>query len=434
MIAGKVHVLVHRFKHGFRSLLPVLILLMYTVVGAIIFWLIEGPNEEYELGKMKWEREKLLEDTAFKLNTIKSMTPLQAYNHTVATLVQYREKLGVPAVNQTKWTIWGSVYFAMTVYTTIGYGNIVPITTTGRVLTIIYALIGIPLALIALIAMGGLFARICLVVWRLLGRMLGCFSKKLERKMTIATESDQQRERQTRSRSADDGSVQSDSDADNDELLQFPVWFLIAVTIIWILLCAYLFLLWEDTWDYGLSLYFVLISFLTIGFGDVIPSKSNYIILVGIMLLLGLALVSTMLTIIQKQIHALADDVKGTIDKDYQQALEELGEEEGAAGPIEPIDGKEQETATANGRALRAVDFEKGAGGKRDKKADKRSLDAVVARMPWRSRILYHVMPADNRKQLVKHVNKRQRVGVKWVQTDQWLLDSVVPVHQNANF
>jgi hypothetical protein len=34
---------------------------MYTVVGAIIFWLIEGPNEEYELGKMKWEREKLLE-------------------------------------------------------------------------------------------------------------------------------------------------------------------------------------------------------------------------------------------------------------------------------------------------------------------------------------------------------------------------------------
>lgn len=37
-----------------------------------------------------------------------------------------------------------------------------------------------------------------------------------------------------------------------------------------------------------------------------IPSKSNYIILVGILLLVGLALVSTILTIIQKQIEALA--------------------------------------------------------------------------------------------------------------------------------
>jgi hypothetical protein len=39
--------------------------------------------------------------------------------------------------------------------------------------------------LIALIALGGLFARLCLLTWRLLGRMLGCFSKKLERKVKI---------------------------------------------------------------------------------------------------------------------------------------------------------------------------------------------------------------------------------------------------------
>ena len=57
--------------------LPVLILLLYTVIGAIIFWLIEGPNEKYELEQLRREREKLLEDTAFRLNTIKSMTPLQ---------------------------------------------------------------------------------------------------------------------------------------------------------------------------------------------------------------------------------------------------------------------------------------------------------------------------------------------------------------------
>lgn len=47
---------------------------------------------------------------------------------------------------------------------------------------------------------------------------------------------------------------------------------------------------------------------------------------VGIMILIGLALVSTMLTIIQKQIHALADNMKDTIDKDYQAALEVQGQ------------------------------------------------------------------------------------------------------------
>ncbi|CAK5090368.1 unnamed protein product [Meloidogyne enterolobii] len=90
--------------------------------------LIEGPNEEFELNKLKTQRELLL----------------KAYNHTINTLIYYREKLGVHEINlnETKWTIWGSIYFSMTVYTTIGYGNIVPITTTGRILTIIYALIG----------------------------------------------------------------------------------------------------------------------------------------------------------------------------------------------------------------------------------------------------------------------------------------------------
>lgn len=59
----------------------------------------------------------------------------------------------------------------------------------------------------------------------------------------------------------------TDSENQNEEFLEFPVGFLITLTILYIFFCAYIFLIWEETWDYGLSLYFVLISFTTIGFG-----------------------------------------------------------------------------------------------------------------------------------------------------------------------
>lgn len=114
------------------------------------------------------------------------MSPIQAYNHTIETLINYRNKLGVNEVNlnETRWNFYGALYYSMTIYTTIGYGNITPHTTTGRVLTILYAFIGIPLALISLIALGALFAKICMILWNFLVRTFGCFSKDLEKKVS----------------------------------------------------------------------------------------------------------------------------------------------------------------------------------------------------------------------------------------------------------
>ena len=42
-----------------------------------------------------------------------------------------------------------------------------------------------------------------------------------------------------------------DKDDSSEDLLRFPLSLLLALTIGWVLLCAYIFTCWEPQWDYG---------------------------------------------------------------------------------------------------------------------------------------------------------------------------------------
>lgn len=57
-----------------------------------------------------------------------------------------------------RWSILQAVFFSSTVLTTIGYGNIVPVTIAGRAFCICFALIGIPFTLTVIADWGRLFA------------------------------------------------------------------------------------------------------------------------------------------------------------------------------------------------------------------------------------------------------------------------------------
>ncbi|XP_015429603.1 PREDICTED: potassium channel subfamily K member 18-like [Dufourea novaeangliae] len=58
-----------------------------------------------------------------------------------------------------RWTFSGSLLYSLTLITTIGYGSVAPRTIWGRLITIVYALAGIPLMLVYLSTVGDVLAR-----------------------------------------------------------------------------------------------------------------------------------------------------------------------------------------------------------------------------------------------------------------------------------
>eukprot|EP00057_Strongylocentrotus_purpuratus_P031485 XP_784780.1 PREDICTED: TWiK family of potassium channels protein 7-like [Strongylocentrotus purpuratus] len=64
------------------------------------------------------------------------------------------------------WNLSSAMLFSMTTITTIGYGDIAPETTGGRIFCIFYCIVGIPLALLCLANIGNLLARLTLKTCR----------------------------------------------------------------------------------------------------------------------------------------------------------------------------------------------------------------------------------------------------------------------------
>ncbi|KAL3086118.1 hypothetical protein niasHS_009688 [Heterodera schachtii] len=182
------------------------------------------------------------------------------------------------------WTFSTAVFFSVTLVSTIGYGNPVPVTRLGRIACISFSLFGIPLTLVTIADLGKFLSEH--LVW-LYGKYL-CFkhfvANKLQRK---ALARDEERIcgkcRHRGLSTVRGGGIQL------VEERKIPALLVLAILVLYTALGGVLMSQLEP-WSFFTSFYWSFITMTTVGFGDLMPRREHYTALILLYIVLGLAI------------------------------------------------------------------------------------------------------------------------------------------------
>ncbi|XP_034478947.1 TWiK family of potassium channels protein 18 isoform X2 [Drosophila innubila] len=333
-------------KRWFTHMFLLIVLAGYSVIGAVIFRTFEVGDSEVKIRDLQYEQRMffkqirhIAEDPLLKsLSEVdfngKVLNVMNNHKPAVESLLRSGLIKEEDLMKLNPWSFWNAMVYSCTIYTTIGYGHISPKTSVGRSLTIIYAIIGIPMFLIVLADLGKLFTRSVKFLWAYVRRVYYTRSCRRIRKqqqfrdaMTgINTVYDMAIRRpsmffgKTEEEADEESRVEGDAEAgkslgtshpetptspypetfevDDEFNLPISVATLLLVTYIIMGSAFYTFIL-ETDWSLLDSFYFVFISMSTIGFGDMVPSDPFYVMVSMIYLIFGLALTSMFINVVQ---------------------------------------------------------------------------------------------------------------------------------------
>ncbi|XP_072407120.1 potassium channel subfamily K member 5-like [Chiloscyllium punctatum] len=228
-------------------------IIFYLSIGAAIFQVLEEPNWREAVNQYELKKSQILKEHP-------CLT--QADLEKILETVEEAAGQGVTITGNRTFNNWNwsnAVIFAATVITTIGYGNIAPKTSQGRLFCIFYGLFGTPL---------------CLSWISALGKFFGGRAKKLGEALTKKGISPRKAQ------------------------ITCTAIFIVWGVLVHLVLPPFVFMVTEG-WSYIEGLYYSFITISTIGFGDFVAGvdpKANYHILyryfVELWIYLGLAWIS----------------------------------------------------------------------------------------------------------------------------------------------
>uniref|UniRef100_A0A915CDP1 Potassium channel domain-containing protein n=1 Tax=Parascaris univalens TaxID=6257 RepID=A0A915CDP1_PARUN len=274
-------------------------------------------------------------------------------NYTSEAIHWFIDYLNLTAVikernDSSPWSWYGSMFYAGQLYTTIGYGLPVAKTRAGQIASIFYIMIGIPVFLIILKEVGRLLSK---ALRKLYKRVRTARSKLPTRKITrigtplkalytsaysIANSAFSERKKLSPLEMDAEIAVNEQNEL-NKKLNRgnaFPIPIALAMLILWIGFSAALFCLWETEWGYLTSVYFFFVSISTVGLGDIVPANKDMMLLNFVLILIGLALLSMCINLIQVAIEKVIDQL-------LQQYISEIERVAAIVHNIGEFDGEE---------------------------------------------------------------------------------------------
>ncbi|KAF4517494.1 hypothetical protein B566_EDAN004533 [Ephemera danica] len=191
------------------------------------------------------------------------------------------------------WSFPAALMFCLSIFTMIGYGNMLPKTDWGKIATIIYAVFGIPVYILYFMNMGKIFANCFRWIYR---TVYECTTKKTSVKII---------------------------ELENGATMEHPRVIVPTTACLWvisgyILAGTIMFAEWER-WEYLDSTYFCVTSLCKIGMGDFVPGANiseslegnkTKLVINFVYLLIGMGLIAMCYNLMREEIKVKMQELK----------------------------------------------------------------------------------------------------------------------------
>lgn len=145
------------------------LVLAYATAGAFLFQYLESPHEQLIRNDTRVKRQQLLSvlwhlthtntSLAYEDWILKAQHEILTFEKDIIHAVKIDGYSGSDNdTEELQWSVAGAMMYSIIVITTIGYGNLAPKTTVGRIMTMLYAIAGIPLLRLFLSEVGDFMA------------------------------------------------------------------------------------------------------------------------------------------------------------------------------------------------------------------------------------------------------------------------------------
>uniref|UniRef100_A0A6I8MXI6 Potassium channel domain-containing protein n=1 Tax=Ornithorhynchus anatinus TaxID=9258 RepID=A0A6I8MXI6_ORNAN len=327
-------------------------LVIYAMLGALIFSYVEGQrnseNRDYdEFLEDLWKCSIRNKTEEMRKELFKSDIKEQLYSIKLKWLAKPSE-----------WSFLGSLFFCCTVFTTVGYGHIYPITRLGKYLCMFYALFGIPLMFLVLSDVGDTLATILSTTYskfrkfhfRKLWSRFPCTKRRQSRSdqdslfvamsksrsvseepalptsgrrhsLQCQNEPLEARHQQSTLQLPFGATERCNSCPELDpedmvfptvgniddigremEKLDVPIVLIVLIVFAYISCAAAILPIWETELNFEEAFYFCFVTLTTIGFGDVVLQHPNFFMFFSIYIVIGMEIVFIVFKLLQNRL------------------------------------------------------------------------------------------------------------------------------------